>query len=280
MSLWQPVALSAADEQVALKPETGVETRVYASLVEPVIMGTVSVDSGATVTFTPSGRALAGGGEHLVLRVATSGENIPIANVDDVSVALDLNGGGVVGTATLDLASYSDQRSTQMFRLTEGRSVDLTDGVPTLITAVDGTVNSSANLPASSEFTVMSLPDLDDFFEVGCAIQKSGGFAVSRSVNIPCGYNAQAFTKKARSAEESLSISYRYDNYEDGLAALNGGRCVIMLETKKDNVLVHSRTFYTGVYPNVSPPRENDDDEVVVATMESGYEKFLVFTAA
>lgn len=273
-----PATLTAAAVILAQKPEIGLESKVRASPLEVVKLGTINVDSAGVATYTAvSGIVIPTAGYDLHLR--TDDTIGPLTALPTVTLSVSLFG-AVASTvvATLGIPSWVQDQS-KIWPL--GQSTDFipqgvgNDAKTVLsITALD----DSENLPANSTWSVWGSPAAANFVSLGYCRNKEGPYTVPGNVRIADGYNPQAAIKRGRAEDSDLTLEFVHISSMDGISRLNDRRCAVLLDVTKDKTVLSERVVYAGYRPAAGPKRGDGNDEVI-ETSTGPFESFLLFVA-
>lgn len=272
-------AVAAALIPIAQAPEIALESLVRISPIDLTLLGQVRVDAGGVATWHAApGVTIPAGGYDLHLRADESlgGESgLP-------SVTLDVTLDGVVGASTavaaLAIPSYvADQSNT--FPI--GQAADFVgQGVGNslrLVTAIDD-INTSANLPANSVFSVLGSLPAENFVQLGYKRSVNGPYSTPAYVPIADRYNPSAAVKKGRSEQSSLELAMVNISSMGGLTRYNGQQVAVVVDIIKDNVVTTERIVYTGYGVAATVPRGDGNDEVV-ETSTGPFKSYLNFVA-
>lgn len=273
-------ALSAAQQLVATRPETGVDSsQVFVTPLEIQLLGRIVFDAaGANPVWYPTPGATLGAGLDIHLRCDT-----PITvQAAAPSITLDCTLVGPVANATavatLAIPAWvADQ--THVYPV--GHALDFVpQGVGNsakLVTAIAG-VNASANIPGSAIFSVYGSPLVSKFIPVGYKRGIEGPYNIPGSVPIADGYNPSAAIKAGRAEVPELNFQFVHIDAMAGVTRYNGHRVSFWNKIVKDNSVHTANIVYVGVRPNASPNRGDGNDEVI-ETVTGPYENFLSFSA-
>jgi hypothetical protein len=270
--------ITGAAVLTAQNPEIGVESTIWASPVEVFRVGTVRVDAAGVAAWE-----------------ARPGIVLPVLGLDLHLRADDGAIGGLVApSVTLDVTLDDDVETTAVASLLVpswvsdpsitfpvGSAVDF---VPTglgnsakLIVEVLG-IDSSAGLPANTEWSVWASPPAANFIQLGWKRGANAPYQVPGVVQIADGYRAVAATKKGRQEQVSYSFEFAHVSAMGGMARYNGHRISVLEKVIKDKAVHTENIVFTGYRPSASPSRGDGNDEVVESSEGVG-EDHLVFIA-
>ncbi len=275
--LYNPGTKTGAALNLVSAPEIGAESqRVYGSAVDLVRVATVTTDAAGAPTYL-AGDPLPAGGVHLQAFVREGGR---ITSMDDVQLTLEVNT-GTVGEFNFDFPSNAPARgagaTTVVLPVTLATDLVASGGGGLSVTAIDSpVVITGTSLPPNAEFWIVALPKAVDWIPVDCVTEKVGPPVISSTLNIECGYDPQAFTKRAVAEVQNLRITEKYKSAFAGFMQFAGARTMIRVDVLADGTELKERVVYSGVRPAPSPERGTGNDEVL-SSFEGPYEKSMLF---
>lgn len=269
-------ALSAAQIPIATKPEMGVESDIFISAAEVILVGKVSVDAAGAVTWAPEPGVDLGDGMDLHAKVnfmatATAAPTLTITGTLDDDNA---------GTADADLAVPSwwrDQSKTFQEGFGEDFIPNGAGNSAKLIKAIASV--AVTNVPANAEFLIYGSPPAASFIEYGWKRGAQGAYNVPATVSFADGYNPNAAVKPGRGETRELTLSFAHVAAGFAIGRFNGKRVAVLLKVRKNRKTVHTENIvYVGYIPSSTPNRGDGNDEVVEES-KGMFEDCLQFTA-
>jgi hypothetical protein len=253
--------LSASEILLAKKPEIGLESRVFISVVPMQKIGRITVTSAGAATFIAEAGVTWGAGLDLHLKVDS-----PIRSGSAPTVTLNCTLEGPLETQTA-LATFANPAwvPDQSHSYQVGRGFDFipqgAGNSAKLVTAVTGV--SVTNISQYAEFIVYGSPAASNFVEMGWKKGASGQYATPASISFADGYNPAAAIKAGRPDVPELNISLSHIAASAGMVRYNGHTVAALLKVIKDKSVHVSNIIYTGYRPQANPERGEGNDEVV-----------------
>lgn len=269
------LSITAAQVAIARKPEIGVESEVYFAPESCVLLGQVNALTATTAEYISAGGVgIPAAGRELVMR-CLSPDILGVGGAMAVTLNVTVFGGGVdTAVATFHIPTWSGAGALNRFPI--GICSDLVPVTnPTLkVIAVVG-VASVANMTPGNRFQIYTTPPSEDFVYIDCTTKKGGQFNLPAIVEIPCGYNAAAYTKLGRSESNKLAISFRDRGALEQLNRFNGSQGTVRMDVVKDGSVLAQRFLYSGYFVRAMADRGEGDD-IVESTSEGPYDQFLI----
>lgn len=255
-------ALSAAEILVAKKPEMGLDTRVFPSVVPVQKVGKIVVSGGTNTWIPEAGVDWTAAGLDLCLKVDS-----PLRCTAAPVVTLECT---LVGPLTEeDVATTFNIPSwvpDQSYSYQVGRGFDL---VPTgvgnsakRVLAVTG-ITSITGITGYAEFIVYGSQASSDFKELGWSKSVSGPYSTPASIAFPDGYNPAAAIRAGRPEIPELTVSMTHIASSAGMTRYNGHEIAMLAKVIKDKSVHVGNILYVGYRPQASPERGEGNDEVV-----------------
>jgi hypothetical protein len=168
--------------------------------------------------------------------------------------------------------------SDQGFNLPQGIALDLiADGgdADKAIRSVDG-VASVLNGDAGNVVEIYTLPDRSTWVELGCVEDFNPQFGSPEGVRIPCRGQAARWTKLGRETDPQITLSSKYQGFAEGANRINGSRCVLINEVRKDDRILSERIVLLDVIPQVGVEK-GDGNAVSMVRVTGPFSTALAF---
>src|SRR5262245_16692121 len=172
-----------------------------------------------------------------------------------------------VGYAANQSFNFSASRGVEMTRGTEPTSVITTATVPTITNARRGGRIAFVQLPKRAHFSLVATTN-----------EKNITLPIRAAKAIASGFDATRYVKPGRTTEGKLRITSKDLTDDDGLRRFMGQRCVAMIETKKEELVITSRSFLTNFVPGASQTNPDGDGESMIEC--EGFFQHLVTVVA
>lgn len=262
---------------LARQPEDALESTVFVSPLDFLLVGKVKVNGAGVATWhaTP-GVSLTSDYTDLHLRCDDG-----IINAATLpSVTLDVTTGNGADTAVASFA-VPGWRDDQNKTFPIGACFDFVpqavgDSAEPILTIVG--LDSTAGLPANSEWSVWASPAESTFVEIGFKRGASAPYQVPGQIEIPDKYEQAAAVKRGRSESPELSLEMVHVHSFSGLALYNGQNVTVLVKVVRDRTVHVGWDIYQGYRPEASPSR-GDGNEEVAQSSSGPYQKHLLFTA-
>jgi hypothetical protein len=269
-------ALTAAQIQIAKKPEIGLSSRVFASAVPVQKVGRIIVSATGTTTFVAEAGVDWTAGMDLHVKVDSP---IRAASAPTLTLNCTLEGPetGQTTVATFAVPAWvSDQSHTYQV----GRGLDFipqgAGNTNKKVLAITGA--SSANITQYAEFVVYGTPAEASFVEIGWKKSATGQYSTPVSIPIADGYNPSAALVLGRPEVPELTLNFSHIVASGGMVRYNGHTVAVLLKIIKDKSVEVSRILYTGYRPQTNPERGEGNDEVMESST-GPFEDCLQFDA-
>jgi hypothetical protein len=268
--------LSASEILLAKKPEIGLESRVFVSVVPIQKIGRIVVTAAGAATWIPEAGVTWGSGLDLQLKVDS-----PVRSTSAPVVTLNVTLEGPLETQTA-LATFANPAwvpdQSNAYQVGKGLDFIPSGGGNSAKKVIAVTGVSVANITQYSEFIVYGSPAEASFVEMGWKKGASGQYATPASIAFADGYNPAAAIKLGRPELPELTINLSHIAASAGMVRYNGHSVAVLLKVIKDKSVHTSNLVYCGYRPQASPERGEGNDEVVESSA-GPFEDCLQFDA-
>lgn len=275
-------ALTGAAAVLARKGEDALESTVYVSPLDFLFLGRVKVNAAGDASWHPE-QGVTIPTTHVDIHLRCDDGQINLSALPSVTLDVTIDDGSGGSTAGTALAAFAvpGWRDDQGKTFPIGAAVDfIPQGAGNSAKAVKSItgLDSSANLPNNSEWSVFASPAETTFIELGMKRGASGPYQTPGQIPIADGYEASAMVKRGRSDVPELNLSFVHIHSWAGLTLYNGRQVTALVKVVRDKSVHVGWDVYTGYRPDGSPSR-GDGNEEVVAASSGPYQKHLLFTA-
>lgn len=273
-----PATLGQSDLNVLKGPYFGGEYAVYLSHVQAVRIATLALTAAAAGVLTddPATALPAAPTGADVVCVATtpirSSANVVItlAGMDNSATPVAMN-----GVATFAPPSWVEDQSPYFQR---GIAMDLIPATGGKKFSSLGTLTSVVGGAANMEFQFFQLPDTADWIFVGCTDDVDFNDKARMPKGVDCAMETDAFIKRGKTSEGTLSIGSKFRGFMAGLSRFSGQFVTVMAVGVKDGELTADRVVFTqvGLANDIKLPE--GDGNAVIAT-KAKFKEIMMFAA-
>jgi hypothetical protein len=202
---------------------------------------------GTGATFTPvlTAVGVAGGSTDLQLMCDTPLKSSLAQCVVTIS-GTGATTGALPGVATFAAPSYVANTS---FDFQPGYSVDLASSSAEKWRAGTVTLTSIVGGDKGVKFKLYQLPLQANYTLIGCTQDFDFNSKSRKSVEIPCGMDATAYTKSGMSQVGEFSLKSKLRSFADGISRFDGARVTLMAVGLKDGQVTGDRVVLTSCLP-------------------------------
>lgn len=238
--------------------------------------------TGDVIAITGSGNTPSISGNKTVTVVSATVvtlDGVTITTAGTVSAVTHAHTG--TASATFEAPAYADDATGA---LPQGWGVDLVPDEAYYNTLATGfrSITSLAGITGGSKgakFSVLALPDADDYYEIRAAVDKNPVYPTASGVSIPERYNASQWVVKGRGENPMLDLSSRSATFANGLARYNGHLVTVKIETLHDDELLVQRQIF-GHCTLTLDAKGGDANDPIIHSAKGPYSEFAVFVAA
>lgn len=245
--LYRPSAIITAELESAQAPYLGGEWALYFTKVSAQVVGTITMTAAATGTYVDNTSTVIPGtpGVDLQLMLST-----PLTT-GAVECVVTIDGTGatdptLAGVATFAPPSYVANVSKDF---QPGYAVDVTTTAAEKYIAGAVTLTSILGGSKGTAFKLYILPVQTDYTLIGCTQDFDFNSKSRKSVEIPCGMDATAYTKSGMSQVGEFSLKSKLRSFADGISRFDGARCTVMAVGLKDGQVTGDRVVLTSALP-------------------------------
>lgn len=258
-----PGEIAVVDYELAQTPVWGAEREAFLSPHNSLLLGIATMSAVGVVSY-----------EFINVPVAPDANMGPICAFVLGELKADtlaaVSFGGLTGAFIP--VSYSPN---QRYNFGAGRGIELIGGSAWSGSAA--TVPTITNAKLGSRIAFVQLPKYHTFEHVGSTTSRDVDIPGSQNKAIARGLEASRYVKKSMTKTGKLKITSHDTGADSGLRRFAGIRCVAMLETKSEHLLV-DRQFFTNYVPALTNANPEGDTE---ATIEcEGFIQHMVLLVA
>lgn len=272
-----PPAVLAEDLNIALAPFIGGQFAVYLSRTPSVNLGQLDlVDSANGVWTAANGASIKTGGADLQV-VACTYLRSEVATVLTFNVKDENN---LARTASATFAPPA-RAQNQSFDFERGYALDLVldnAGPGIKIKQVVG-IASVVGGYRNVSFLVFQLPEMADYYLVGCTNSKKFNSKARQPVGINCGLKTDAYVVPGMEEPGDLTIDTKFDGMHDKLARFNGRPCTALLVGIKGDTVTHDKMVFTQYHPVVEFDIPAEQGEAISNASKGKFVEPLFFVA-
>ncbi len=269
--IYTPSAIAAADLEIVAAPAFGGEWAVFASHTAAKRIGDIEMSASGTGIYTANSAVSISSGVRNLQIVATA----YLRSTRSTVITLAATGAGSSMSATF---APPARVADQSFHFQRGYAQDLAPASAADVTAITG-LTSILGGEQNVKFSIYELPDLSDYYQIGCTTDKNFNLKGRVAKGVDCGMETDAFVKRGKTKPAMLTISQKLKNFADGLARLDGGRATCLLVGIKDGQVTDERIVFTDWLPTNAVKLPDGEGEAMLDSEEGKYGEALIFVA-